>query len=242
MSWEKSQRTARICSQRRRRAPRIDSQDLGSTPSVRHPFAARDLRSLPWGRAHCRPWKESAVREIDHILCPVDLSSVSKAALAHAFAWADWYGTELHVLHVAPIPVAVPGMPGVVVTLDRGSLVRTQLEVQHFVQEVRLAGVPYDVRVLHGDPAAVIVDDAKRYRNALVILGSRASRGLERVMPGVGRRTGAASDASADTSRIGDERCGPVGGAEIQANPLRRQSSSLVARGASFRAVNGHRV
>ena len=124
------------------------------------------------------------MREINHILCPVDLSAVSKAALAHAFAWADWYGAELHVLHVALIPVAVPGMPGVVVTLDRGSLVRTQLEVQHFVEEVRLAGVPYDVRVLHGDPAAVIADDAKRYRNALVILGSRASRGFERVMLG----------------------------------------------------------
>jgi nucleotide-binding universal stress UspA family protein len=124
------------------------------------------------------------VREINHILCPVDLSSVSKSALAHASAWANWYGAELHVLHVAPIPVAVPGMPGVVVTLDRGSLVRTQLEVQRFVQEVRLTGVRYDVRVLHGDPAAVIVDEAKRYRNALVILGSRASRGFERVMLG----------------------------------------------------------
>jgi nucleotide-binding universal stress UspA family protein len=124
------------------------------------------------------------VREINHILCPVDLSSVSKSALAHAFAWANWYGAELHVLHVAPIPVAVPGMPGVVVTLDRGSLVRTQLEVQHFVEEVRLSGVPYDARVLHGDPAAVIADDAKCYRNALVILGSRASRGFERVMLG----------------------------------------------------------
>ena len=129
------------------------------------------------------------MREINHILCPVDLSYVSKSALAHAFAWANWYGAELHVLHVVPIPVAVPGMPGVVVTLDPGSLVRTQLEVQHFVEEVRLDGVRYDgvrydMRVLHGDPAAVIVDDARRYRNALVILGSRASRGLERVMLG----------------------------------------------------------
>ena len=60
------------------------------------------------------------MRELNHILCPVDLSSVSKSALAHAFAWAHWYGAELHVLHVAPIPVAVPGMPGVVVTLDQG--------------------------------------------------------------------------------------------------------------------------
>ena len=128
--------------------------------------------------------KGTVVREINHVLCPVDLSSVSKSALAHAFAWANWYGAELHVLHVAPIPVAVPGMPGVVVTLDRGSLVRTQLEVQHFVQEVRLTGVRFDVRVLHGDPAAVIVDEAKRYRNALVVLGSRASRGFERVLLG----------------------------------------------------------
>src|SRR4030095_14246709 len=125
-------------------------------------FAARHLPCLSRGRAHSRPWQAPAVREINHILCPVEWSSVSKSALAHAFAWANWYGAELHVLHVAPIPVAVPGMPGVIVTLDSGSLVRTQLEVQHFVHEVRHTGVPSDVRVLHGDPAAVIVDGAKR--------------------------------------------------------------------------------
>ena len=78
------------------------------------------------------------MRELNHILCPVDLSSISKSALRHAFAWAHWYGAELHVLHVAPIPVAVPGMPGVVVTLDQGSLVHTHLEVQRFAQEVCL--------------------------------------------------------------------------------------------------------
>ena len=110
-----------------------------------------------------------AVRELNHILCPLDLSSVS-SALAHAFAWAHWYGAELHVLHVAPIPVAVPGMPGVVVTLDQGSLVHTHLEVQHFAKEVCLRGGRTTSR-LHGDPAAVIVGEPQRYRNALVVVG-----------------------------------------------------------------------
>ena len=124
------------------------------------------------------------MRELNHILCPVDLSSVSKSALAHAFAWAHWYGAELHVLHVAPIPVAVPGMPGVVVTLDQGSLVHTHLEVQHFAQEVCLKHVLYDVRVLHGDPAGVIVDESQRHPNTLVVVGSHARHGFERVMLG----------------------------------------------------------
>ena len=42
----------------------------------------------------------------------------------------------------------------------------------------------YDVRVLHGDPAGVIVDESQRYRNALVVVGSHARHGLERVMLG----------------------------------------------------------
>jgi nucleotide-binding universal stress UspA family protein len=124
------------------------------------------------------------VREINHILCPVDFSAVSKVALAHAFAWAERFGAEVHVLHVTPIPVPVPDMPGVSVALDPGSLVHTKLEVQHFVQEVLRTGTPFDVQVLHGDPAAIIVDEATRYRNTLVILGSRASKGLERIMLG----------------------------------------------------------
>src|SRR5262245_27235362 len=124
------------------------------------------------------------MREISHILRPVDFASVSSPALGLAFAWARWYGAEVHVLHVAPIPIAVPGMPGVIVTLDRGSLVDTRLELQHFAEQVCLSGVRYEVQVLHGDAATVIVEEAQRYRNTLVIIGSRATRGLERLMLG----------------------------------------------------------
>jgi nucleotide-binding universal stress UspA family protein len=75
-------------------------------------------------------------------------------------------------------------MPGVVVTLDCGALVHTRLEIEHFAEQVCIRGVPYDVRVLHGDAGTVIVEEAQRYRNALVIIGSRGNRGLERLVLG----------------------------------------------------------
>lgn len=124
------------------------------------------------------------MREINHILCPVDFSSVSRSALAHAFAWAEWFGAEVHVLHVAPIPITVPGLPGVLVTLDSGSVAQTHRELREFAAAACRAPRPYDLRVLHGDPAAVILEESKRYPNVLTILGSRAIQGLERLVLG----------------------------------------------------------
>jgi nucleotide-binding universal stress UspA family protein len=127
---------------------------------------------------------EGTVREITHIVCPVELSRHSKMALAHACAWAQWYGAELHVLHVLPTPIAVPGMPGMVVTLDPGPVAHSRRDVEAFAKDTCPGSVRSDVQVVHGDPAAVIVDEAQRYPNALLVIGSRGSRGLERVMLG----------------------------------------------------------
>jgi nucleotide-binding universal stress UspA family protein len=128
--------------------------------------------------------EEAIVREINHILCPVDFSPASKTALAYAFAWAEWFGAQVHVLHVVPIPLALPGVPGVVVTLKPESTARTQSELRAFADAVSRTAVPYELRILYGDAAAVIADQAKTYQNVLVILGSRGMKGLERIVLG----------------------------------------------------------
>ena len=49
--------------------------------------------------------------EIRRILCPVDFSNVSRDAFGRALAVARAYRAELTVLHVLPLPSAVPAVP-----------------------------------------------------------------------------------------------------------------------------------
>ena len=127
------------------------------------------------------------MRQIDHVICPVDLSPCSERALAYAFAWARWYGAEvhvLHVLHVVPMPLAAAGVPGVVVTLGQKPLAEVRREVEDHVSSVPNPGVALDVQVFEGDPASIILREVKRYHNAVLIIGSHARRGLERFVLG----------------------------------------------------------
>jgi nucleotide-binding universal stress UspA family protein len=48
---------------------------------------------------------------IKHILCPVDFSEFSRHAFDRAAAIARSYGADLTVLHVLPVPSAVPAIP-----------------------------------------------------------------------------------------------------------------------------------
>src|SRR5688500_11870473 len=48
---------------------------------------------------------------IKRILCPVDFSDFSRHAFDRAVGLARSYGAELTVLHVLPVPSAVPALP-----------------------------------------------------------------------------------------------------------------------------------
>ena len=48
---------------------------------------------------------------IKHVLCPVDFSEFSRHAFGRAVAVARGYGARLTVLHVLPVPSAVPALP-----------------------------------------------------------------------------------------------------------------------------------
>ena len=49
--------------------------------------------------------------QLKHILCPVDFSECSRHAFDRAVAVARAYGADLTVLHVLPVPSAVPALP-----------------------------------------------------------------------------------------------------------------------------------
>ena len=48
---------------------------------------------------------------IKHVLCPVDFSEFSRHAFGRAVAVARGYGADVTVLHVLPVPSAVPALP-----------------------------------------------------------------------------------------------------------------------------------
>jgi nucleotide-binding universal stress UspA family protein len=54
---------------------------------------------------------EIAMVHIQHILCPVDFSEFSRHAFDRAVAVARSYGADVTVLHVLPVPSAVPALP-----------------------------------------------------------------------------------------------------------------------------------
>jgi nucleotide-binding universal stress UspA family protein len=54
---------------------------------------------------------EMVMADIKHVLCPVDFSECSRHAFGRALAVARGYGADLTVLHVLPMPSAVPALP-----------------------------------------------------------------------------------------------------------------------------------
>ena len=119
---------------------------------------------------------------IRRVLCPVDFSEPSLRALHHAAALAAWYDAELHVLHVAalPMPIAAPLMVGAAraVATDADELLApARRELQAFVTRAALPRTPVLV-VQEGPAVAAIVRYAGAITADLVVVGSHGREGL----------------------------------------------------------------
>ena len=112
------------------------------------------------------------------ILCPVDFSAASLAALNHAVEEAKLRDARLDLLHVwqpgleysgegPPIPFAAE-VPQQDIESDLASL------------EVDLPPQQVELHVSSGDPAHDIVDLATQLQSDLVVMGTHARHGLRR--------------------------------------------------------------
>ena len=126
---------------------------------------------------------------IKEILCPVDLSPVSRHAFAHAVALARWYGARIHLLHVYTvlIPATVP--PFAFAGPVSGALTEPDLstiagDVARFVEESGAAGVDVNVIVSDGVPAQRIAEQARALAVDLVVMGTHGHSRLERFLLG----------------------------------------------------------
>lgn len=122
--------------------------------------------------------------QIDHIVCPVDLTESSTRALAYAFAWARWYGARVHVVYVAPLSVVVAPLSGVAVMTEQRPVAEIRLDVERYVATVPNPGVTVDIQVFEGDPPSFIRKQAERFQRVVIVMGSHGRRGLERFVLG----------------------------------------------------------
>ena len=119
------------------------------------------------------------------ILCPVDFSSQSRAALRYAAAAAAGRGGRLTVLFVDdPLLAAAAAAAH-----DPRLQARTAIaELGRFVAPtIRAAGLPAArVRLLVavGDPAGEIVKTARRARADLIVMGTHGLSGFQKLMLG----------------------------------------------------------
>jgi nucleotide-binding universal stress UspA family protein len=119
---------------------------------------------------------------ITQILCPVDFSDDSKAALESAAALAGEYGAALVVLHVEPVVFSAMGElpPGPAVEARQALYDR----LSRFAESVRRPGLRLEVRLEEGSPVGEILARAREMHAGLIVMGTHGHGGIERVLLG----------------------------------------------------------
>ena len=127
---------------------------------------------------------------IQRILCPIDFSDFSRHAFDRAVGVARSYGATIAVLHVLPLPSAVPAVPygpegpgpfGFQV-IDRDFALD---QIHRFAHADALTGAAIDYHVVDGPSVhKEILLQARRLHADLVVLGSHGKSGFDRLFLG----------------------------------------------------------
>jgi nucleotide-binding universal stress UspA family protein len=129
---------------------------------------------------------------IDRVLCPVDLSSCSRAALQHALAIARWYEAKVTALHVfrqvqvvdtaaAALGAGLYAPPVALPEVDRNEV---QRHVAEFVVHTPGAG-DVEVHTCEGiNVREEILREAEAIDADLLVLGSHGLTGVKRLVLG----------------------------------------------------------
>ena len=129
--------------------------------------------------------------EYKNILVALECSKESEAVLERAKQLADLQGSaSLHLLHVVIDIIAVDwvGMPGQVPPpIDQSEL--TDSAAQYLKPMIEKVGLdPSDLTMRYGFAAQEILDQAKDINADLIIAGSHARHGLERLLGSTAHR------------------------------------------------------
>ena len=120
------------------------------------------------------------------LLAATDLSESNIAALRYARMLADRFRTKLTVMYSDPIayPVEVFGdIPALVYASTPEHAARLRVEVEEHVDPI-LRGLPYEVFVTVGPPAATIARAAEEKKADLLVIGTHGHHGWRRALLG----------------------------------------------------------
>jgi nucleotide-binding universal stress UspA family protein len=127
---------------------------------------------------------------IKHILCPVDFSEFSRHAFDRAVAVARAYGADVTVLHVLPVPSAVPALPYgpegpgpfSFEAVDRD---RALGELWRFLDAEHSVGVPVHYRAAESPSVQKeVLLETSRLGADLVVMGTHGRYGFDRLFLG----------------------------------------------------------
>ena len=122
---------------------------------------------------------------VSSILCPVDFSEGSRAALCYAAALADHFGARLTVIAVDdPLLAKAAAME----LLDPPLAAQTEAELRRFSDDVLphlgARATMLGFRVATGKPATEILREAHATKADLIVIGSHGRSGLQKLFFG----------------------------------------------------------
>lgn len=131
--------------------------------------------------------KPSAVGAINRMMVATDFSSHAAQAVAFAVPLALALKARVLLVH-AQVPSAhgtagrtnVPGAPG----MSNGSRRSPQRLLERLLSSLKGKGIPADALCETGDPVAVILGEARRWKTDLIVVGTHSRRGLPRLILG----------------------------------------------------------
>jgi nucleotide-binding universal stress UspA family protein len=124
------------------------------------------------------------------ILCPVDLSECSHAALAHALILAKAGNAKLDVLHAFYVPENI--QPSLLVWMATGPRPVWQIAEEQARKDLdeflarhgQDIAQRIDLHVVHKDPTSAILDFASEHGTSLIVMGTHGRTGTSRLFMG----------------------------------------------------------
>jgi len=118
------------------------------------------------------------------VLCPIDFSDHSLAALNLALKVTQQNDAKLYLLNVAPVPAGAAGFQPVPMDAYPFHEEDRHEELAELARERIPAAVRYETLVISGDPAERVLETVRGLAADLIVMGTHGHRGLTRLVLG----------------------------------------------------------